>query len=83
MTISAEISYYPLKEEYLKPIQSFIDRISEYKDLNVRPNGMSTHIIGEYDKVMSALTFEIKKSFEVPSSVFVIKLLNGDMREVE
>ncbi len=83
MIISAEISYYPLKDKYLVPIQQFIDRIDAYSELFVRPNGMSTHVIGEYDQVFLALTTEIKRAFEVPDSVFVIKLLNTDMRGIE
>lgn len=83
MIISAEVSYYPLKDKYLVPIQQFIDRIDAYPDLFVRPNGMSTHVIGEYDQVLAALSTEIKRAFEVPDSVFVLKLLNTDMRRVE
>lgn len=83
MTISAEISCYPLKEDFLGPIQNFIDRLQAYEELFVRPNGMSTHVIGDYDKVMEVLNKEMKTSFENPYSVFALKILNGDMREVE
>lgn len=83
MTISAEISYYPLKDEYLEPIKDFIRRLNEYQEITVRTNGMSTHLIGEYDQVMTALTQEIKKTFALPHSVFVLKLLNTDMRDIE
>ena len=83
MIISAEISYYPLKDKYLMPIQQFIDNLGAYNELFVRPNGMSTHVVGDYEQVFVALTTEIKKAFEVPDSVFVIKLLNTDMRGIE
>jgi len=83
MTISAEISYYPLKEHFLGPIQNFIDRLQAYEELFVRPNGMSTHVIGDYDRVMDALSKEMKTSFKDPHSVFALKILKGDMREVE
>lgn len=83
MIISAEISYYPLREGFLEPIGDFIERMRAYKELTVRVNGMSTHVIGEYDAVMTALKNEIEQSFELPHSVFAVKLLNKDMREVE
>lgn len=83
MIISAEISYYPLKDDFLEPIGDFIERMRAYEELTVRVNGMSTHVIGEYDRVMMALKKEIKQSFELPHSVFAIKFLNTDMREVE
>ncbi len=82
MKISVEISYYPLNDEYLDPIQSFIDRIKLNNHLVVRVNGMSTQVFGEYDEVMSTITREIKKSFELPHSVFVMKVINADLQEI-
>jgi len=80
MNISVEISYYPLKEEFVKPILSFIDRINAYDNLTVRTNGMSTQVFGEYFTVMNVLTDEIKKSFEIPYSVFILKIVNVDLK---
>jgi uncharacterized protein YqgV (UPF0045/DUF77 family) len=78
--ISVEISYYPLNEEYKIPIKDFISRMKSYEILNVRTNTMSTQIFGEYDDVMLALTAEINKSFDLPHSVFVLKIINADLR---
>lgn len=83
MKTSVEISYYPLKEEYVPPIRSFIDRLNTYDRLVVKTNGMSTQLFGNYSEVMIALTNEIKKSFEVPHSVFVIKIVNADLNTIE
>jgi len=82
MKISVEISYYPLNDEYLNPIQQFIDRIKLNSHLVVRVNGMSTQVFGDYDEVMGTLTKEIKKSFELPHSVFVMKVINSDLQEI-
>ena len=82
MKTSIEISYYPLNEEYLKPIGSFIDRLHEYPELIIRTNGMSTQIFGEYDIVMSVVTKEIKKSFELPHSIFILKVINADLQQI-
>ncbi|MDZ7775367.1 MAG: hypothetical protein U5L09_07000 [Bacteroidales bacterium] len=83
MKISVEISYYPLKEEYLKPIETFIERLQSHKDLFIRVNGMSTQVAGQYDEVMGILQKEIKTALELPHSIFVLKILNMDLREVE
>ena len=78
--ISVEISYYPLNEEYKLPIKDFIRRMNCYESLTVRTSTMSTQVIGEYQEVMNALTAEISKSFELPHSVFVLKIINADLR---
>lgn len=79
MNTSVEISYYPLNIEYIPPIKNFIDRLNSYDRLRVKTNGMSTQVFGEYDEVMKVLTAEIKKSFEIPHSVFVMKIINADL----
>ncbi|MBL6962341.1 MAG: hypothetical protein ISR55_00805 [Bacteroidetes bacterium] len=81
MRTSVDISYYPLKDEFLNPIRNFIDRMNNYKNLIVETNGMSTQIFGEYEEVMNALSSEIKKSFELPHSVFIIKIVNADLQK--
>ena len=79
MNTSVEISYYPLNVEYIPPIKDFIERMNNYETLRVKTNGMSTQIFGKYAEVMKALTIEIEKSFELPHSVFVMKIINADL----
>jgi uncharacterized protein YqgV (UPF0045/DUF77 family) len=81
MKTSVEISYYPLNEEFIPPIKNFIDRINTYPTLVVRTSTMSTQIFGEYKDVMTALTNEIEKSFDLPHSVFVMKIINADLEK--
>lgn len=81
MKTSVEISYYPLKVEYIPHIKNFIERINTYSALTVRTNTMSTQIFGEYKDVMGALTAEIEKSFALPHSIFVIKIINADLEK--
>jgi len=83
MKTSVEISYYPLLVEYIPPIREFIDRMNAYKNLVCKTTGTSTSIFGDYDEVMAALTREIKSSFELPHSVFVMKIINADLDTVE
>jgi len=78
MKTSVEISYYPLNKEFVPHIKDFIERIKQYPDIAVRTNSMSTQVFGEYKDVMNALTNEIEKSFSLPYSVFVLKIINAD-----
>lgn len=83
MNTSVEISYYPLNVEYIPPIKDFIERLNGYKEIKVQTNGMSTQVFGKYIDVMKILTDEIEKSFELPHSVFVLKIINADLNIVD
>jgi uncharacterized protein YqgV (UPF0045/DUF77 family) len=80
MKISVDISYYPLKVEFRAPILDFIERLQSYKTIEISRNGMSTQVFGDFDEVMGILQKEIKRSFELPHSVFVLKLVNADLQ---
>lgn len=79
MNTSVDISYYPLTESYLAPIKDFIRRLHLYQGIEVKSNGMSTQVFGDYDLVMGAITAEIKASFALPHSVFVLKVINAEL----
>ncbi len=82
MDVTVEISKYPLKDEYIKPIKNFIDRINTVEDIVVKTNATSTQIAGEYDHVMKLLQREIKQSYEqFGKSIFVMKVLLGNLIE--
>jgi uncharacterized protein YqgV (UPF0045/DUF77 family) len=83
MNTSVEISYYPLNVEYIPPIKDFIERLNSHKEIIVQTNGMSTQVFGKYVEVMKILTEEIEKSFELPHSVFVLKIINADLNIVD
>ena len=80
MKTSVEISYYPLRPEFVTPILDFIKRLKQYKAIEAVTSGMSTQVFGEYDEVMNAITIEIKTSFELPHSVFILKIVNADLK---
>ena len=81
MIISVEISYYPLHgDDFIEPIKSFIDRLNMHPNIEAQTNGMSTQVFGEYDDVMKILQEEMRVSFENPYSVFVMKVVNADLR---
>jgi uncharacterized protein YqgV (UPF0045/DUF77 family) len=81
MKTSVEISYYPLNQEFIPHIKDFIERINKYPEIVVRTNTMSTQIFGDYKNVMNALTKEIERSFNLPHSVFVMKIINADLEK--
>jgi uncharacterized protein YqgV (UPF0045/DUF77 family) len=79
MKISVEISYYPLNEEYKKPIRAFIAALNENKSLVVRTNTMATQVFGEFEDVMGTVQQCMKNAFLLPHSVFVMKVINADL----
>lgn len=80
MEVTVEISKYPLKDEYVKPIKDFIDRVIIVEGITVVTNNLSTQISGDYDLVMGLLSKEIKHSFEkYGKSIFVMKVLKGNL----
>jgi uncharacterized protein YqgV (UPF0045/DUF77 family) len=79
MNASIEISYYPLHDDYISPIKDFIFRLNQHTDIEVITNGMSTQVFGEFDLLMPIISKEIRKSFELPHSVFVLKIVNADL----
>lgn len=83
MNTSVDISYYPLLESFIPPIQDFIDRLNTYNQIKVVTNGMSTQVFGEFRTVMDIITAEMEKSFELPNSIFVLKIANASLDSYE
>jgi hypothetical protein len=76
MDIGVEISLYPLRSDFIPPIQGFIDRLNADGRFKVLTNDMSTQVFGRYDDVMDALTRELRPTFERDGkSIFVMKVL--------
>lgn len=76
MKLLAEISLYPLKEDFIPQIDDFIRRLNSYENVTVWTNDISTQIVGDYDLVMKIIQDEIKRSFENENKmVFVTKFL--------
>jgi uncharacterized protein YqgV (UPF0045/DUF77 family) len=79
MKIVAEISMYPLKEQYIPPIQEFINLLNTYKDIKLITTATSTTVSGDYLPTMQLLAVEMQRSHEkVGQAIFVCKFLNGD-----
>ncbi len=80
MIISAELSFYPLSDDFIPQVKSYIAGLNSYS-LDVRTHGLSTEIYGDYDAVMQAIDETTKKSFDTDGAVVLVaKLLNRDRR---
>ncbi|WP_221793493.1 YkoF family thiamine/hydroxymethylpyrimidine-binding protein [Oceanobacter mangrovi] len=78
MQLSVDISAYPLADDYIPAIKTFIERLQQTQGLTVVCNTMSTQVFGDYDLVMSVLAAEMKLSFETfGKAIFVYKMIPG------
>jgi uncharacterized protein YqgV (UPF0045/DUF77 family) len=76
MDIGVEISLYPLHQQFIAPIQDFIDRLNADPRLRVVTNSMSTQVFGNYDAIMQTLVRELRVTFEAnDKAIFVMKVL--------
>ncbi|MFD3320007.1 hypothetical protein [Alteromonas macleodii] len=79
MQVMVELSLYPLVNEYILPIQDFIDRLNSYSDIAVSTSSTSTQVTGDYGVVMKVLGEEMQRTHEeVGQAIFVAKFLNFD-----
>ncbi len=83
MKISVEISKYPLTEQYLDRVDDFLARLHQHPNIKIRVSSISTQIFGESKEIFPLLEQEISRSFESGQSPFVLKVLKGDLSEME
>ncbi len=84
MFVSIEVSLYPLKEEFIPPIDDFINSLEKYDKIEIRTNAMSTQLFGEFNDLMKILKVEVERTFKKEiNSVFNLKVINGDSRKYD
>ena len=91
MRISVDISLYPLNENYVEPILTFIAKLETNPELVIKRNSLSTQVFGDYDLAVSHVMAEIKQVHQSiylntgkeGAAVFVCKFINGDRSQVE
>ncbi len=82
MIFTVEISCYPLSEDYLRIVDSFIVKMNDYQGIKAITSHSSTLIIGESSVVFPALQKEIERTFSQEGKAsFVMKVLGGDLTE--
>ena len=80
MRITAEISLYPLRDDYIPAVQSFIHATQDMPGLQIRVNQMSTQLTGELGDVCRAIETALERSFETGGpQALVAKFLNADL----
>ena len=80
MVLTAELSLYPLRADYVDTILGFIHALKAEEGLIVHTNAMSTQIKGEHDTVVAAISAALKLSRELcPEQALVRKFLPMDL----
>lgn len=78
MNLAADISLYPLRNDYIPPIDAIIARFESYPDIDVRRNALSTQLFGDYDAVMDVIRTETARTFRETKAVLVVKFVCTD-----
>lgn len=78
MQLTVEISAYPFDEDYLTPIQGFIDWLVQQPGIYRQTHATCTIITGDYAVVMKVLSEGMQHSYNTWGKiVFVAKFLPG------
>ena len=78
MKVTIDISMYPNKEDFITPINGFIEKINCYKDLKITTYPTSTVVQGEYNYAMRAVQETIAKCYEeFNMAAYVAKIIPG------
>lgn len=80
MIITADISMYPLHEDYGTPIIRFVRDLRAHPGIEVITNALSSQVRGEFDAVTGALNACMRDHMRRDSEVvFVTRYLNLDL----
>lgn len=80
MKLTAELSLYPLQDDYIPAIDAIIDDLKERAGLKVQTNAMSTQISGDYDAVFGAIQTSLARSaVRFGRQVLVCKFIADDL----
>jgi uncharacterized protein YqgV (UPF0045/DUF77 family) len=78
MNVTAEISMYPMREDFIPPIDAVIEKLNSFDQLNVQTVATATILIGDYDLVMNAIKETLRWSHAAyGTSVFAVKIIPG------
>ncbi|MGF1563882.1 MAG: YkoF family thiamine/hydroxymethylpyrimidine-binding protein [Flavobacteriales bacterium] len=83
MILTAELSLYPLSNDYNDLVIEFIRILRKQEGIETRTGGMSTQVRGEAVAVMQAIQTASIATMRTPNTfVLVAKYLNADAYEV-
>jgi len=80
MKLTAEMSLYPIQEDYIPVIQGFIDTVRSHTDLEVVSNAMSTQVCGDYARVFEVVSEALEASTRAfGKQVLVVKFIPWEL----
>lgn len=80
MRITAELSLYPLRDDFVGDIKAFIHQLRAEPGLEIVTNQLSTQLRGDFDAVTGAVQRCLRHSFEQGGAMsLVVKYLNADL----
>ncbi len=80
MKLTAELSLYPLRDEYVPVIKDFIAALHDHGNLDIVTNAMSTQVCGDFDYLFAIIRQELKASVQKHGKqVMVVKFIPGDL----
>ena len=80
MTVTAELSLYPLTKDYEEPIILFINKLKAHKALKVLTHSMSTYVTGNNTEVFSAINSALEDIDSLGITVsLVMKIINKQL----
>ncbi len=80
MKLTAEMSLYPLQEEYIPVIRAFIEEAAKCPAMTLRTNAMSTQVCGDWDAVFNLVSATLKTNVEqFGKQVLVCKFIPGEL----
>ena len=78
MKLTAEISMYPLQDDYIPPIRAVIEKLNSSTDIEVNTFATATILSGDFDTVMAAIKDTLAWSqAQHGRAVFVTKFIPG------
>ena len=78
MELTVDVSMYPNREEFIPPIDGFIEKINRYDNLKVKTFPTSTVVQGEFQHAMQAVQQTIAECYEeYGMAVYVVKYIPG------
>jgi uncharacterized protein YqgV (UPF0045/DUF77 family) len=78
MKLTAEISMYPMREDFIPPIDAVIEKLNSFDTIAVTTFTTATTLIGDFADVMAAITETVEWSAtQFGTAVFAVKLIPG------
>ena len=78
MIMTAEITMYPFQEDFVPPIQAFIDKLGAAGTVRVETFPTCTVLVGEYEVIMDLLKASMAWSHQaLGKAAFVCKFIPG------